>query len=169
MFLLRNFPCFFLLLACAPLRAVSLPDIPPTDRVLTREEVKNFWLNALRAQPLPPKPTRLHMDKLRAWEARLESRKNLMAEIRGGLHDTNARLASLSHNVEAWKLLGNPAKSREAELELMALKEHLAKLETLEAQRRAAEQVVAMSNRISELQAEIDSLRSRIQQTPACP
>jgi hypothetical protein len=155
-----------LLCCCAilPLSAESLPELPASDRVLTEAEVKNFWVNTIRNRPVPAMPTRLYPEKQARWRSLIEERRNVMEAIRGGSYDTEARMACLDHNVEAWKLRGDPAQAWEAEKQLIRLREHLAKLDTLRAQKDAAEKVSAMASHVSALQAEIDSLRSQIYQ-----
>ena len=58
-----------------------------------------------------------------------------------GHYDFEARRMQLLHNVEAWKLQGEEEKSHEAERQLCQLREHLARLEALNAQKVAAEKL----------------------------
>src|SRR6187401_2004587 len=96
----RVVPLF--LSALSPLTAADFPMVPATDRVLTVSEVKTFWVNRLRTQPLPPKTTRLYPEKIVARRAEIARRQSLTDQIRAGQHDLAARLVCLSHNVEAW-------------------------------------------------------------------
>ena len=87
-----------------------------------------------------------------------------MEQIRSGQHDLAARLVCLSHNVEAWTRQGNDAKSDECETRLIRLREHVAKLATLEAQREAAVKVGAAADRMADLAAEIQRLKAVLDQ-----
>lgn len=165
--MLRSFLLLFLGL-CLPLAAESFPAVPASDRVLTVAEVKNYWVNTIAKRPLPPKPTGLYPEKQAQWQQRVEQRQELMKSVRGGSYDTDAKLAALNHNVEAWRLQGDETKRTEAERQLNEFKEHLARLATLEAQRRAAEAVIEMADRVRSLEAEISSLRSELAQNIDC-
>lgn len=147
------------LTALAPLSAANFPLVPPSDRVLTVQEVKSFWVNRLRSQPLPPKVTLLHPEKDAARRAEIHRRQALMEEIRIGQHDLAARLVCLSHNVEAWSRLGDEPKSEASEQRLIRLREHVAKLATLEAQRAAAVKVGEAADRMALMTEEIQQLK----------
>lgn len=147
------------LAALAPLSAADFPVVPPSDRVLTVQEVKTFWLNRLRFQALPPKATLLHPEKDAARRAEIHRRRALMEEIRVGQHDLAARLVCLSHNVEAWTRLGEETKSDACEQRLIRLREHVAKLATLEAQREAAVKVGEAADRMAAMSEEIQQLK----------
>jgi len=153
----RVIPLF--LSALAPLTAAAFPMVPASDKVLTADGVKTFWVESLRSQPLPPKSTRLHPEKNAARKASISRRRGLMKEIRAGQHDLAARLVCLSHNVEAWGRQGNDLKSYETELQLLRLREHVAKIATLEAQREAAIKVGEAADRVGQMDAEIQRLR----------
>lgn len=146
----------------ATLQAADLAPLPPSDRIHSTEEVKHFWLNVLRHQPLPPKSTGLHPEKQRARDREIARRSKLMKEIRAGAHDIDARLASLEHNLGAWKLKGNQEAAKETEEELRSLNEHLAKVAALNAQRELALKASAAIDQIEALEAEISALRQEI-------
>ena len=148
--------------------AGELPSLPISSRVLTEAEVKNYWVNTIRKRPVPPKPTRLHMDALGKWQADLNERVTMVESIRGGACDLEARLACLAHNTDAWELQGEPEKARKTEQRLLRLREHLAKMAALEARRRAAEQAIADAARIRALESEISQLRQEISRTGDC-
>lgn len=154
----RVIPLF--LSALSPLMAADFPVVPASNRVLSVDEVKNFWIHSIKAEPLPPKPTRLYPEKQAARARVIAQRRSLIEEVRSGQHDLAARLVSLSHNVEAWTRLGDDRKSLEAEQRLLMLREHIAKLATLEAQRSAAVKVGEAADRVTELSDEIQRLKS---------
>jgi hypothetical protein len=153
----RMAPLF--LAALAPLSAADFPVIPPSDRVLTVQEVKSYWLNRLRAQPLPPETTRLHPEKAAARRAEIRRRRALMEDIRAGHHDLAARLVCLSHNLEAWSRRGEDAKSDACEQRLIRLREHVATLAALEARREAAVKVGEAAERMAAMSEEIRRLK----------
>ena len=147
------------LAALAPLSAAHFPVVPPSDRVLTVEQVKTFWVSRLRSEALPSKATALHPEKDIARRAEIQRRRGLMEEIRAGHHDLAARLVCLSHNVEAWSRLGDETKSDSSEQRLIRLREHVAKLATLEAQREAAVKVGEAADRMAAMGEEIQELK----------
>ena len=147
------------LAALAPLSAADFPVVPRSDRVLTVQEVKTFWLNRLRSQALPPEATLLHPEKDAARRNEIHRRRALMEQIRAGQHDLAARLVCLSHNVEAWSRLGDEEKSDAVEQRLIRLREHVAKLATLEAQRDAAVKVGEAADRMAAMSEEIQQLK----------
>jgi hypothetical protein len=153
----RMVPLF--LAALAPLSAADFPLVPPSDRVLTVEQVKTFWVNRLRSQALPQKATLLHPEKNSTRSTEIQRRLGLMEEIRAGHHDLAARLVCLSHNVEAWSRLGDETKSDASEQRLIRLREHVAKLVTLEAQREAAVKVGEAADRMAAMSEEIQQLK----------
>jgi hypothetical protein len=145
--------------ALAPLSAAQFPLVPPSDRVLTVEQVKSYWVNRLRSQALPPKATLLHPEKNTARRTEIQRRRLLMEDIRAGQHDLAARLVCLNHNVEAWSRLGEEAKSDACEQRLIRLREHVAKLATLEARREAAVKVGEAADRTAAMSEEIQRLK----------
>jgi len=153
----RMAPLF--LAALAPLSAAHFPVVPPSDSVLTVQQVKAFWVSRLRSQPLPRKSTPLLPEKNAARRAEIQRRRGLMEEIRAGQHDLAARLVCLSHNVEAWSRLGDETKSEAAEQRLIRLREHVAKLATLEARREAAVKVGEAAERMATMGEEIQRLK----------
>ena len=115
-----------------PLSAADLPVVPPSDRVLTVDQVKTFWGERQHA---------------------------LRDDIRNGKHDLAARLVCLSHNVDSWSRLGDEAKSRAAEQHLILLRENVARLATLEARRESTAGRGA-TDRMAELSEEIQRLKN---------
>ncbi|MES2922520.1 MAG: hypothetical protein V4819_13285 [Verrucomicrobiota bacterium] len=146
-------------LSCVSPGAQDLPAIPPSDRILTTESVKNFWLNTLQQQPVPAKPTGLHPEQQAAWQQDLDSRASLIRAIRNGDRNTDAKLAELRHNATAWRQQGNGKDADAAEAKLREIQEHLARLETLEIQRKAAQSQIDAAETLKSIAAEIAAIR----------
>lgn len=149
-----------LLAVAAP--AGDFPDlvIPPSDRVLSMQEVKNHWINTVRDLPIPRKPNGLHPQARERWRANLQKRQDFIEAVRSGTHDTRAELARLEHNAEAWRRQGNEERAAATTTQLRGLREHLARLELLEVQRQAALAQIEASRQLAAIQAELDALRS---------
>lgn len=152
----------FALLCLGRLAALELPAIPASDRVLTREEVKNFWMNHIQRSPLPPKGTGLHPDVQRAHAQAKVDRAKLIQRIKAGDFDTRAQLARLEHNVDALEKLGDMEAAKATEERLHKLREHLATLAKLQADRELAKRASEALDRIAALEAEIATLESEI-------
>lgn len=161
-----RFTCM-LLSACA-LHAAELPSIPPSERILGPEEVKNYWLNALPMMELPAKGSGLHPEQTAIRQREIRARKSLIGQIKKGAHDIDAKLASLRHNADAHTRRGEGEKAQQAETRLWALREHLSKLATLKAQRETAEKLGEATDQIASLEAEISSLRQAIGNQTNC-
>lgn len=147
-------------LSCGLLTAQNLPAIPPSERILTTESVRNFWINTLQQQPVPAKPTGLHPEKQAAWQRDLDSRESLIKGIRNGDRNIDAKLAQLRHNAAAWRKQGNETEADAAETKLREIQEHLARLETLEIQRKAAQSQIDAAERLKGIEAEISAIRA---------
>jgi ubiquinone biosynthesis protein Coq4 len=150
------------LLVVASLRAADLPAIPPSDKILTVEQVKNYWLNAIPKTKLPAKGNGLHPEQQAARAQAITRLRTQMTEIKQGRHDIDARVASLVHNVDAYTKLGEEEKAKMAEERLFALREHLSKLATLEVQRDTARKLGEATDRIASLEREINTLQQTI-------
>lgn len=153
----RVIPLF--LSALAPLTAADFPTVPASDRVLSTLEVKDFWVSRLSSQALVPKPTRLYPEKEQVRQREIARRQNLIEAIRAGHHDLAARLVCLSHNVEAWTRLGEDSRAYEAERQLLMVREHVARIATLEAQREAAVKLGAAADRVGAIDTELQQLK----------
>lgn len=144
----------------------QLAPIPESDRVLTQEEVKNYWINQIRNAPLGSRPLGLEPEKQKEWDSKVRGRKRQIAEIRGGGYDNQARLAQLKHNTVAWQRLGDSEKSGKAKQELMELEVHLAQLAKLKAEKKRAEEEAraaqASKEHMQRLESEISALRQQI-------
>ncbi|MCW1887647.1 hypothetical protein OKA04_23115 [Luteolibacter flavescens] len=157
------------LAALAPLAAADFPVVRRSDRVLTVAQVKTFWVNRLRAQALPTKATSPDPENEDTRRVEAHRRRVLMEEIRAGQHDLAARLVCLSHNVEAWSRLGDESKSEASEQRLIFLREHVARLVTLEAQREAAVKLGEAADRTVAMSEEIQRLKGLLaRQDEAC-
>jgi hypothetical protein len=153
------------LLACrvwAGPEADKLPVLPEPQRVLTIRDVKNYWLNTLAAAPIPPRPLGLHPEEQRAWDRAVARRKDCIAAIKRGDYDTEARLAQFEHNIVAWRNSGDEKKARAEERKLLELREHIARMETMEEQKRAAAAQLEANQRLQRIEAEVSSLRSAL-------
>lgn len=159
----------FLLLVATPALALELPGIPPSDRILSLEQVRNFWINSIRGARMPPRPNGLHPKEQEKWDRQLAERRRLVRAIREGTHDTRAQLARLEHNAAAWDRLGDDTRAAQAEERLHALREHLAKLAELEERRRLWVKLGESLDRIDALEAEISSLRAELHATATTP
>ena len=151
-----------LLLGClgGRLAAQSLPTIPPSTRILTQEQVKNFWITSLQHQPIPPQPLGLHPERQSAWERSVVALDALIQSVRHGERDIDAKLVQLLHNAGAWHQLGNEKEAEAAEARLREIQGFLALMETLEMQRRAAQSQIDAAERLRDIEAEISALRA---------
>lgn len=139
-------------------RAESLPVLPPSTRVLSQQEVKNFWINTLRRKAVPDKPSSLRPGELAAWKGMIRRRGSLILAIRNGEHDTPARLVQLRHNIRAWREQGADAEALAVEAELQKLEEHLSRMRTLAAQRDAAEAQVDAAESLDRIEAKLSTI-----------
>ena len=137
--------------------------IPPSDRVLSVQEVKNFWINTTRMQRIPREPSRLHPDARAKWKRLVAQRQDFIEAIRSGDLDTEAELAQLKHNTVAWRLQGHPEKSEASSRKRRELETHLARLQSLSAQRLAALAQADAAVQIRRLDAERLAMRSSCQ------
>jgi hypothetical protein len=115
---------FFLLvfLFAASAWAQDLPTIPDSDRILTQDEVKNFWINSLPVAQEPSRLARNYKGLIEAYHEQIRSRQSFIAMIQSGEYDLQARIAMLRHNVATYRLKG-------AEEKAAALEERLEDLE----------------------------------------
>ena len=136
----------------------SLPTIPASDRILTVEQVRNFWINSLLRKPIPPKPSGLYPRQQATWRYQLATRQAAITAIESNQYATEARMAQLSHNSAAWRRRGNEVEANKCDAELRKIELHLAELETLSMQRAAAQAQIDAAERIKQLEATISSL-----------
>jgi hypothetical protein len=156
--------CLIHLIIFGAVRAHSetLPEIPGSSRVITFPQVRNFWIRALQAKPVPPKPNGLHPDRQSTWSRALADRNATIEAIRNGDHDTEALLVLHSHNAAAWRLSGNEEAAMAEEATLRELREHLARMHTLEFLARAAQSQIDSAERLRNIEAELESLRATL-------
>ena len=145
--------------------AVVMPAIPDSGRILTLENVKNFWANSLLLSPLPPEPGGLHPAGKLEWNALVERRRTLFYEIKAGSRNIEARLAQLTHNAHTHRQLGRTAEALVVQLEYQSLAEHVARLEVLEAERQTALAQAEAARAVQRIEAEIACLRSQCTQS----
>lgn len=150
----------FLVLACGWGRAESLPVLPPSTRVLTQQEVKNFWINTLRRKAVPDKPSSLRPGELSSWRAMIRRRGSLILAVRNGDYDTPARLVQLRHNIRAWREQGAEEEALAVEAELQKLEEHLSRMRTLAAQRDAAKAQVDAAESLERIESRLSSIET---------
>lgn len=150
------------------LAAAGLPAIPDSERVVTRQEVKNYWIHHIRHAPVASRPLGLEPEKQRAWDARMAARQARIRAILAGNHDLDARHAQLQHNLEAWRLQENAEEVAKVEAELQRLREHLARMAALKAEKERSERATEAERRARHLEQENRSLRSRLASQPSC-
>jgi hypothetical protein len=134
--------------------------IPPSDRILTVEEVKNFWINSVQCLPVPPEPSGLHPRAKEQWRDGLRRRQSFVRAVRSGVHDTRAIQVQLRHNARTWRLRGNEDEADTVTKQLRKLREHLARMNALKAQRRSALAQIAATEKLAAIEAELAALRS---------
>lgn len=140
--------------------AEQLVPIPPSDRVFTVTEIKNFWVNALRKLPMPKKPSGLHPEAQEEWRRNLNRRRAFVNSVRAGDYDTQAVIVQLGHNTEAWRWRGEEEKAEATLKKLRMRQEHLARMELLEMQRRAATTQIEALENLKAIEIELSALRS---------
>ena len=108
---------FFVAVLAIPGRA-DMPLIPNSARIITLEEVKNYWVNRL---PVPTQPSRLMRDHHKLivhYHKEIGERHRLVQAIRAGKHDEEAKIVMLEHNIYAYLLKHDDAKVAELTAEL---------------------------------------------------
>ena len=143
----------------------SLPPIPASARILTLEEVQNYWVNQLSKKPLPKKPTGLHPEKQAQWRTIVAQRNSFIASIQAGQCKTRATLAQLRHNSAAYTALKQDDKAKKTTAQLQDLEVHLENIKTLRLQQEAARKELADSKKLDALQNRIDQLESQLSQS----
>ncbi len=149
-----------LLLCAAPLLGGHLPDIPSSAAVLSLVDVKEYWVYIALSAPLTPEASSFHTEQNAARAQSIAARQRLIERVRCGALDTEARLVQLQHNAAAWETRGNPTEAARVEAQRRKLVEHLARLETLEAQRAAAVAQQQSADSLKRLECQIATLRA---------
>ena len=137
----------------SPARALSLPEIPDSLRILSTQEVKNYWVNKM---PEPREPSRLAREYhtlIVEYHREVGERHRLIQEIRAGRYDGYARIIMLRHNLQAYLLMGD-------DVQVAAVRTELEELEAI-AQREEAE--AARADRLERLIAATERLAAAIE------
>ncbi|MGJ8722946.1 MAG: hypothetical protein ACSHYB_00200 [Roseibacillus sp.] len=148
----------------SPSQSRKLPKIPTSTRILTLEEVRNYWVNQLSRKSLPKKPSGLHPEKQARWRTLVTQRRQFIASIRAGHFQTEANLALLRHNFAAYTALKQDDEAEKTATKLRNLENHLAKMKTLRLQQEAAKKELAASQQLTALRNEISQLESEVSQ-----
>jgi hypothetical protein len=146
--------------ASGKLLAAPMPDLPSSERILTLENVRSYWINTLQARPIPTKPLGLHPERQSEWQRKLNQRNALIESLRRGDYDTDANLAALRHNAAVWRQQGKLAEAEAADARIREINEHLSRMATLEMQRRAAQSQIDSAQRLKEMAAALSELNS---------
>lgn len=144
---------FCLLLAgLLPLSAAPspFPSIPASDRLLTAEQVQNYWYHTLKDQDVSKRPGGSHPLQQRVWDREQEARKAKLAAILKGKHRDEAHRAALAHNLGVYRLQERWEALAATQAELQKAIEHEARMAALEAQRESAERVAKAAEREAE-------------------
>jgi hypothetical protein len=155
---MRARPLLLLLLLTAltafPARAVTLPEVPDSLRILTRQEVKNYWVNQLPEPVEPSSLARGYQDLMVTYRHEVGERQQLILAIRVGKYEQRAEIVRLRHNILAYHRKGDDDK-------VFEFGEELAKLEAAEAQQAAQS---AQADRLERLIAATERLAAAIEE-----
>ena len=124
-----------------------LPAIPRTSRILTVEDVETFWFNVLRRTEIPRRPSALHPEQQRQWDAKIAAFKRHLRRILNGEFRDEAEVAMLRHNIVAWDRKGKAREAEECRKRLRAVLEHQALVKSLVAQEVAARRTAHAAER----------------------
>jgi hypothetical protein len=129
--------------------ALELPEIPDSARVLSVEEVKNYWVNKL---PEPREPTLLKRDYqslIVDYHRQVGERHRLIQAIRAGEYDDFAKIVMLWHNIQAYLLRGEDAKAEALSAELEELEAIAQREEAERANEDRLERLIAATERLA--------------------
>ena len=166
---MRTIVLLLALLAPLTTRAVELPKIPASTRILTTEEVQNYWFNTLRNQPRPKRPSGLYPLQQRMWDREREAEKARLRAILNGKYQSEALLAALTHNVEVYRALEKWEALAATQSEIQRILEHRSKMAALEAQRQSAERVANAAEREASAAERAASAAEQAAARPECP
>ena len=160
-----------LLAFMAPLSSVAIefPKVPPSSRILTAEEVQNYWFNTLKKQPTAKRPNGLYPLQQRMWDRNQEARKASLRSILAGKYHGEALLAALAHNIEVYRSTEKWDALAATQSELQNILEHRSKLALLEAQRRSAERVASAAEREADAAEREARAAEETAAKPNCP
>ncbi len=162
--------------ASAWIDAGPLPTIPHTSRVLTVEDVETYWFNVLRRTEIPRRPSALHPEKQKQWDAKIAGFKQHLRQILNGHFRVEAEVAMLRHNIVAWERKGDPREADRCRDRLRAVLEHQALMKALatkeEAARRTADAAERQARALERMAASDDRDHTTVVVHPApthCP
>lgn len=136
---------FLIYLLAAALHSEPLPAIPASSRILTIEQVANFWVNTLSRKPVPSKPSGLHPERQAAWQRAFDDRRATILSVTHGYREGEARLAMLAHNSAAWRRQGNEQAALAADAELRRWAKHLSVMDTLAVWRQVGQTQIELN------------------------
>ena len=153
---------FIAALLTTPAAAADMPEIPNSYRVITVEQVKNYWIAKLPRALQPSRLSRNYAQENSLYHQRVGERHRLIREIRAGRHDYQAKVVMLRHNIVAWRLRGDNDKVLELGEELEALE----KAEAAKRQEQRARRVGgdAEAERLERLIAATERLAAAIEE-----
>lgn len=136
---------------------------PVADRILTVEEMRNFWINSL---PVPREPRIDEPGYGPAWRdyaGRIENYRSQVRAISEGFYDAEAQRFVLEHNREVWLRRGDLARAEglERELEvLMRFREERRRERELRGERQMLlKKVAALEAQMVAMERELQQLR----------
>ena len=154
---MRAFLFSFLFMAAAavisPAGAQDLPEIPDSLRILSVQEVKNYWVNRMPEAREPSSLARDYKRLIVEYHRQIGERHRLIQAIRAGRYDEYARIVMLRHNLQAYLLRGDDAQVAAVGAEL----------DELEALARREEAEAANADRLERLIAATERLAAAIE------
>ena len=136
-------------LTAAAASAATFPEIPASQRILSQQEVKNYWVNKM---PTPAEPSRLarsYKTLIVNYHKQVGERHRLIQAIRAGKHDRLAKIVMLRHNIKAYTSMGKHAKAAALNNELIALETALAREAKERANADRLERLIAATERLA--------------------
>ena len=146
--------CLSLLVAIATIPipsapAQELPEIPDSLRILSIQEVKNYWVNMM-PEPLEPSRLKRGYDSLIVeYHRQVGERHRLIQEIRAGEYDGYAQIIMLRHNLQAYLLRGDDAQVVALDAELAELEAAARREEAERANQDRLERLIAATERLA--------------------
>ena len=146
--------CFSLMIVTATILipsapAQELPEIPDSLRILSIQEVKNYWVNRM---PEPREPSRLkrgYGGLIVDYHRQVGERYRLIQAIRAGEYDGYARIIMLRHNLQVYLLKGDDAQVTALDAELAELEAAAQREEAERANQDRLERLIAATERLA--------------------
>ena len=139
-----------ILLATATVaQAGQFPEIPESERVLSQQEVKNYWANRM---PQPDEPSRLdrgYQSLIIHYHQQVGERHRLIKAIRAGKHDRLAKTVMLRHNIQAYVLKGDDAQVAKLGTELAEIEAVVQREEKERTNQDRLERLIAATERLA--------------------